>query len=101
MRKLIITLPLVALLCHGCGTMASHDGSPMGINRGVYRGVRYDCDAIAHADGCAAGSAPFYAIDMPLSLAADTICLPFDVLTLVMKPETENPEPSERIYPPP
>jgi uncharacterized protein YceK len=85
MNKLFATLSLLALLCSGCGTVITHtgSGSDMGYHRdGVYRGTVADCGAIMAPF---MGEArlwfflPLGLVDLPLSLTADTLILPFDV----------------------
>ena len=70
MRHLVILL-LLALMCSGCGTIACHDGG-YGTNApksGLYRGVRHDYKELSRATGEQGMAAPFYVVDMPLSLA--------------------------------
>ena len=77
---------LITLLCSGCGTIVRHYGSRGSCmsmrGEGVYQGTVTDCSVIA---------APFTAdrswwllplglIDLPFSLAADTLILPYDLI---------------------
>jgi uncharacterized protein YceK len=89
MRNLIVTLSSLALLCSGCGTMAGHDDTGLsdGVNHGVYRGVRSDWQWITHASGETTLGVPVYFVDTPFSFVADTVCLPFDAITVMAKPE--------------
>ena len=78
------------LALSGCGTLTTHVNGPSG----VYSGVGHDMEKLATADEWtdwsvrgSAGSVPFLAprgllwiLDTPLSLAADTIILPADLL---------------------
>ena len=95
MRKLFATLSLLALLCSGCGTVITHtgSGSDMGYHRdGVYRGTVADCGAILAPF---MGEArlwfllPLGLVDLPLSMAADTLILPFDVLEMTAHKQEE------------
>jgi uncharacterized protein YceK len=94
MRNLIATLSLFNLLCSGCGTIAGHDdqGTMGGVNHGVYRGVRSDCQWIAHPEPETILALPLVYIDLPFSFAADTLCLPFDTIAVMEKPEAEKPQ---------
>jgi uncharacterized protein YceK len=96
LRPTILSLVSVGLLLgtSGCGTTVAHTNF-MGVKEDlreqgikVYRGVRFD-SAICYLGGVWA--APVL-IDIPLSAAADTLLLPFDLLT---------PTPAEKVPPPP
>ena len=68
-------LLLLLVLCSGCGTIFTHSVSRDERETGVYQGVRFDCEA-CHSDQpilC------FLVFDLPLSLAADTLVLPYDI----------------------
>jgi len=85
MKSLAVIL-LLALICNGCGTIACHDGG-QGTNSpksGLYRGVRHDYHEITSASGEQEMAVPFYLIDMPLSLACDTLFLPIDIILLMV-----------------
>ena len=100
MRNLIGVLSLLAILCSGCGTIAGHDvfatGSCMSPvqetnMKGIYRGIRYDCQELASLKR-PVGERWQYAfvpllvfVEMPLSLGADTLVLPYDLLTLTVQ----------------
>jgi uncharacterized protein YceK len=69
-------LLLSLMLCSGCGTIMAHHLGPDDSPSGVYRGVRLDCL-------CFGGDQPalyLMILDLPLSLAADTLVLPYDVI---------------------
>lgn len=80
MRLIFFGLTLLGL-CSGCGTILTHvDGQA-----GVYSGVRADArllstiDDESHDIPVFPWVIPMSIIDMPLSLVADTLCLPFDL----------------------
>lgn len=91
-------LPLVALVCSGCASFASHDSSGLSshVNSGVYRGVREGWRVIAHSHGEETLGKPFCCLDMPFSFVADTLWLPFDTTGAITaakeKPKTDGPE---------
>lgn len=82
--KIIIPTACLALILSGsgCGTMLSHFGDCGSTPPpGVYRGTRFDaaCIAAPFASEPHVELLPLGVLDMPFSLAADTIILPFDV----------------------
>ena len=64
-RFSILVLPL---LLNACGTVMAHRDS-MDV---TYAGIEYDIDTMRRIPE----AAPLYALDLPLSLAADTLILP-------------------------
>ena|SRR5204863_9568734 len=75
----------------GCGTVASHvlppSERPTGVS-GVYRGTKYDSfmlSVMAESREAAGGYGdpfePFVICDLPLSVVADTLLLPFDAFS--------------------
>jgi uncharacterized protein YceK len=81
-RAILVTLSLVALVCSGCASIASHDpqGVSSRVNSGVYRGVREDWRVIAHAQGEETLGKPLACLDMPFSVVADTLWLPCEAI---------------------
>jgi uncharacterized protein YceK len=69
------------VLCSGCGTVMTHYGSRdtcMSFRgEGLYQGVRLDWIAVNTPQ---APLAPVFVFDLPLSLAADTVVLPYDIV---------------------
>ena len=73
-RCSILVLPL---LLNACGTIMAHRNSnSMDV---TYAGIEYDIDTMRRLPE----AAPLYALDLPVSLAADTLLLP---LTLSIGP---------------
>lgn len=94
MRNSVVTFLVVALICSGCGTMASHPGPyevNMGVDHGIYRGVRTDWDWTFHPAPETALGAPIYFMDFPFSFVFDTLLLPFDATGV--SAGTRQPEP--------
>ena len=81
---------IIALMCSGCGTIIGHDDNEDSINNGVYRGVRNDYHWVADAVPETEMGTPIYCLDMPFSLVADTICLPYDAIVCMQNPNTED-----------
>ncbi len=79
MKNLVATSWLLTLLS-GCGTIDGHDyaSNSAHVTHGVYRGVRTDWQRIAHPESDTGLAAPYYCLDMPFSLVADTLWLPLD-----------------------
>ncbi len=77
--RFVSALLLALALCSGCGTIGAHhlsaDDDPP---RGVYRGVRFDCECIG--EGADIYPTPVAILDLPLSFAADTLVLPYDII---------------------
>jgi uncharacterized protein YceK len=101
MREILVMLSLVALVCSGCASIASHDaqGVSSGVNSGAYRGVREDWRVIAHAQGEETLGKPFCCLDVPFSLVLDTLWLPCDAIPAKTDstatrewPETDGPQ---------
>ncbi len=86
----ILVVLLASVLCSGCGTIAAHKykNSEM---EGVYQGVRLDCDIFPGGD---AYPFPLVVFDLPLSLVADTLVLPYDIIHSAKK--KEEPAPLDR-----
>src|ERR1043166_4317269 len=79
-RTLCLSLILVS---SGCGTMVSHFGDCGSTPpAGIYRGTRFDgaCIAAPFASEPHVELLPVGLIDLPFSLAVDTIILPFDLV---------------------
>jgi uncharacterized protein YceK len=78
--RFILWLALLGL-CSGCGTIFTHIDD----QGGVYSGVRTDGRLLATVDDehhdipVFSWVIPLSIFDMPLSLAADTLCLPIDL----------------------
>jgi uncharacterized protein YceK len=72
MKRLVWSFSLSLLLINsGCGTAVSHFGACHSPPPGVYRGTVFDANAIAEG-------LVFWVVDLPLSVAADTILFPID-----------------------
>jgi uncharacterized protein YceK len=94
MNNLIVKFALLALLCSGCGTVASHSDYPEiedAVGHGVYRGVRTDWHWVADAVPETEMGTPIYCLDMPFSLVTDTVFLPFDAAAAL----APQPQPSK------
>ncbi|GEM_PF-5352859 len=94
---------LLAAICSGCGTIASHDDQEVsgGVYHGVYRGVRADWQWIAHPEPETELGVPFYCFDVPFSFVADTFYLPFDTITVMEKSDAKTniaPEPASTAH---
>lgn len=92
--KLIFPAACIALLLlsSGCGTMVSHFGDCGSTPpAGVYRGTRFDaaCIAAPFASEPHVELLPVGLIDLPFSLAADTIILPFDIVDYSKRKKSE------------
>lgn len=99
MRNLLtgFALMLIALLQCGCGSLASLRGSPFGLDdepkyvRHVYGGVKNDWAEFTHFQG--QGVRGFWVLgvpflfDLPLSLAVDTVSLPFTIPYSLLRQE--------------
>jgi uncharacterized protein YceK len=112
MKKLlaVAALGLFALLANGCASLEARSGTQLNVAEGPYPATRKN---IAHVVGGPVGfvtgatnddceatfnllAAPFYAVDLPLSLVLDTLFLPHDATSLVY-PTNKN----ARCYAPP
>jgi len=40
-------------------------------------------------------------IDVPFSFVADTLCLPFDAISVMVKPEPKEPDAKVKVFTPP
>lgn len=87
MKKLILLL-VAAISCNGCGTLAYRTSRRTAHSpQGVYPGVKTDITMIKYiaSEGGGATSLmayPMYllvGIDIPISGALDTLCLPYDI----------------------
>jgi uncharacterized protein YceK len=97
MKMLARTLCLgLVLTGSGCGTMVSHFGvcgsTPA---PGVYRGTVFDGACIAAPfshdhDSQSFGILPLGVVDLPFSLAADTIIFPFDLADYVARTKSDD-----------
>ena len=76
------------VFCPGCATIITHGGPGSedlaDLPHGVYRGVRLDgCFVFSQPGSDEPGVFRFLgAVDLPLSAGADTIVLPYDLITL-------------------
>src|SRR4051812_42102166 len=80
------------LISSGCGTMVSHFGDCGSTPPpGVYRGTRFDtaCIAAPFASEPHVELLPVGLIDLPFSLAADTIIFPFDLADCIKRKKSE------------
>ena len=67
----------VALVVSGCGTIATHaGGGDEATQTGAYRGVRYISRHVGDDQG-----GGIFILDIPLSAVADTLLLPYDLLS--------------------
>ncbi len=107
---LAFVLPVVAFLCgSGCASVGARmDGRRMEAETGksrqcVYPGVCGDCEIIAWGAEIAGESrwddphfpswmglifVPYGIVDLPLSFALDTVCLPYDIWVAAFGDET-------------
>jgi uncharacterized protein YceK len=95
MKVYIAISSLAALFsCSGCGTAITHGGMHgTQYGRGVYLGTTYDCmfvGASFSGEDSDWGAATFGVLDIPFSLVADTIILPYDLFGYMT--HTENSE---------
>ena len=78
---------VLTLACSGCGTLIDTVGDRRGKQDGIsnvrggrvriYGGMRYDCEVLYEAK--AGFLLAFFALDVPISFAIDTVLLPFTV----------------------
>src|SRR5690348_2187206 len=96
MTKLIRTLCFSVLLTSsGCGTMVSHVGECGSRPHGVYMGTGFDaaCIAAPFSSEPYVELLPVGLIDLPLSVAADTIIFPFDLVDNMDRKKSEKEMP--------
>jgi uncharacterized protein YceK len=74
--RVVPILLLALVLCSGCGTIFTYTVTRDERETGVYQGVRFDCEA-SHEDQPVLLLLLF---DLPLSLAVDTLVLPYDII---------------------
>jgi uncharacterized protein YceK len=90
MMRIIFSVAMLTL-CSGCGTILAHvDGSVTG----PYSGVRCDSHLIAsvgkeHDMPVFPWIIPLSIFDLPLSLATDTLLLPYDLTQPVTSPNSD------------
>jgi uncharacterized protein YceK len=74
---LVPILLLALVLYSGCGTIFTHTVARDERETGVYQGVRFDWECGTGGDQLAG---PLLILDLPLSLGADTLVLPYDII---------------------
>ena len=85
--KLLCLLSICTVL-PGCMSIAGLGDDGSAWSNGIYRGVRADVDCIRFAQDDTKGMELFCGLDLPLSLALDTVFLPFTLVdTLTRTPE--------------
>lgn len=106
MKTPLPTLILASLLLTGCGTITTlRDDRDPKVRTYVYSGVRMDCFVLKEiADPDTAYflpkwmAAPFVVVDVPLSVCADTVCLPYTIpkaISVNRKTKKSSNQPSE------
>ena len=98
--------PLLLLLCFtGCGTVANFfPGEERMVDSPGYRvygGLRYDWEVLAKTDGWGHPDLswffkPIFFIDLPLSLALDTVTLPATIIIALSGDDVPEPPPEKR-----
>ena len=83
MKKLLLSVTIIAALIAGATGCSSLDTRYNGDPSGLYPGVKAGKKAYDKADGIAEKSPRF--IDLPLSFALDTALLPLDLLGVTSK----------------
>ena len=99
MRKIVRTFCFSFLLASsGCGTMVAHVGDCGSRSHGVYMGTVFDAGCIAApflSNPPLFLAVPVGVVDLPLSLAADTIAFPFDLVDYIDYKKGGNEAPSQ------
>ena len=94
--KMLVRASCLSLLLSsaGCGTMVSHFGDCGSTPPpGVYRGTVFDagCMAMPFSSEPHLEYLPIGIIDLPFSLAADTLIFPFDLADYIERKNKEKP----------
>lgn len=91
-RTLVWAVCAGAALCSGCGTMLNTAYlSPSEGGERVYGGVRTDWQVAAEPEATPGWVAAIFLADLPLSLAADTLTLPYVLALGLTKGQSPNP----------
>lgn len=98
MKKLLIILSLISIVCTGCGTIANHtvrETSEYGGTKFDYLQIYVNHNVIAISPAYYMFWTFFWTIDMPITAVGDTLMLPIDYFFWAGRPALISGEPME------